>query len=111
MAGLQFHLKQKEQPNRILELRSISDGIAKIRDGIHITELSVDAVVTCTPTRKEDIVVCFAEGEYFGKMFHIKIFGTDKCILCKFGVPKTTYKEKLYDLPTLNLATVYPPRK
>jgi len=111
MQGLRFHIKVHSEPNKRFELRAISDGIVKVRDGAESRTFSLAEISTCTPVRKQDIVVCIARGENFGQMFRIKTFGQDKCILRKFGVPKTTKIEKLYTLATSTLAVIYPPKK
>jgi len=110
MQGLRFHLKVQREPNKTFELRVISDNIVKVRDGLQSREFLLADVSTCMPTRKQDIVVCFSEDEYFGQIFRIKTFGQDKCVLRKFGVPKTTKIEKLYTLATSTLAIIYPPK-
>lgn len=109
MKGLRIQLVERGgNPFRIMEFKSIADGAVTMRDGMETHMLPVTSVIPILANRKQDPIVCFAEGDNFGKLFKIKTFGVQECSVRIFGT-KAGKGEKLCDISTASLAVVYPP--
>jgi len=111
MNGLRILIELPGQTNRPYEVRNIVDEVVTVRDGMASKQFQLGEIMPCIPSRREDVVVAFAPGEYFGQIFRIKEFGRRICVLRKYGVKCTTRKEKLYHIPTAKLCVIYPPRR
>lgn len=109
MRGLRILITERGQANKLYEIRNIISEVVNVRDGMAFKQLPLREVVPCTPCRREDIVVAFEPGEYFGQIFRIKEFGTEQCVLRKYGVRSTTLIEKVYHISTAKLCVIYPP--
>ncbi|PPR03120.1 hypothetical protein CVT26_004669, partial [Gymnopilus dilepis] len=95
-------------PFRRMEFKSIKDGTVTVQDRLQSRSFPIAKVIPILANRKEDILACSAEGEHFGKMFKVKTFGCEECVVRPLGT-KAGKGEKLYTIETSNLVIVYPP--
>ena len=95
-------------PFRRMEFKHTRDGSVTVQDRMQCRTLPLARVIPILANRKEDALVCFAEGDHFGKLFKVKTFGSKHCLVRPFGT-KSGKGEKLFTLETSTLAVVYPP--
>lgn len=108
--GLRIQVTERGNCNRVLEVKSVDDGIITVRDHTSTRTLPLSQVAAVTPTRKEDPVVSFANDSSFGKLYKIKNLGEEECEVRDFGA-RSGRGEILYKLSTPYLAVIYPPLK
>ncbi|KAJ3502642.1 hypothetical protein NLJ89_g8792 [Agrocybe chaxingu] len=96
--------------SRRLEFKGLSSNGITVRDGTVFRELQLEQVKPFIPTRKDEIVAFFGEGDLFGSLFKIKTYGAEHCIVRDYSA-KSSRHEILYTLPTLFLVEVLPPSR
>ena len=91
-----------------LEFSGMEDGSAKVRDGTRRVLVPLSTLQVIPPTWHGDIVTSFALGETYGKLYKIRQFSSDFCVLRGYG-EKTGRKEKNFRILTRELVQVFPP--
>ena len=95
-------------PFRRMEFKGIAGDTVTVQDRMQTRSFALTKVIPILANRKDDILACFAEGDHFGRMFKVKTFGSDKCVVRPLGM-KSGKGEKLLTLETSSLVIVYPP--
>ncbi|PPQ83966.1 hypothetical protein CVT26_011328 [Gymnopilus dilepis] len=95
-------------PFRRMEFKGIAGDTVTVQDRMQTRSFALTKVIPIVANRKDDILACFAEGDHFGRMFKVKTFGSDKCVVRPLGM-KSGKGEKLLTLETSSLVIVYPP--
>ena len=88
-----------------LEFGGMEEGFAKMRDGMRRVLVPLSDLQVIPPTWQGDIMTSFALGETYGKLYKLREFRSDFCVLRE----KTARKEKNFMILTHELAQVYPP--
>jgi len=96
------------QAHKIVEMKSVTENMVTIRDGLSTREVALHDIMPYRPQRQQDIVVCLAEGDLYGQKFRMKTVGAQECVLRKYGV-KIQRNEKLFTVPTSSLVVIFPP--
>jgi len=91
-----------------LEFSGMEEGFAKVRDGMQRVLVPLSDLQAIPPTWQGDIVTSFALGETYGKLYKLREFHSDFCVLRGYA-EKTRRKEKNFTILTHELAQVYPP--
>jgi hypothetical protein len=102
---LQYHT-QLSSP--FLEFCGMEEGSAKVRDGTRLVSVPLATLQAIPPTWQGDIVTSFAIGETYGKLYKLRAFRSDFCVLRGYG-EKTGRKEKNFTILMHKLAQVFPP--
>jgi hypothetical protein len=107
--GIRVKLQYRTQlSSPFLEFCGMEEGSAKVRDGTRQVLVQLAALQATPPTWQGDIVTSFAMGETYGKLYKLREFRSDLCVLRGYG-EKTGRKEKNFTIPTHELAQVFPP--
>ena len=86
----------------------MEEGFAKVRDGMRRVLVPLLDLQAIPPTWQGDIVTSFALGETYGKLYKLREFRSDFCVLRGYS-EKTGRKEIFFTILTHELAQVYPP--
>lgn len=104
MIGIRVQVVERAgDPHRRLEVKNVEAGEVMVRDCSTFRCLPLSHVIPVSPRAKGDLVVSFAPGESFGKIFKVKTFGHQKCEVKDFT------GKSLSMLSTMDLASIYPP--
>jgi hypothetical protein len=93
-----------------LEFLGMENGLAKVRDGMQRKSAPLSSLQSIPPTWKDDIVTSFSLGETYGKLYKIREFNSDFCLLRGYG-QRPGRSEKNVAVITRELAQVFPPAK
>jgi len=89
----------------------MEDTLAKVKEARRHQLVPLTSLLAVKPTGINDLVMNFDTGsETFGKLFKVREYGEDKCVLRGFR-QKSGKGEKNYFEFTCNLAEVFPPLK
>jgi len=109
--GVRVKLRYRTQlSSPFLEFGGMEEGSAKVRDGTRRVLVPLLALQAIPPTWQGDIVTSFAMGETYGKLYKLREFRSDFCVLRGYG-EKTGRKEKNFTILTRELAQVFPPMR
>jgi len=104
MKGIQVKFGVQGHSNTVYELCNISGDIVNVRDWGNFHTFPMNQVFHINPNCKEDVVVCFHQGDHFGEIFRIKTLEPDTCVLQKASGRHT---RDLFTLPTSSLAVIF----
>jgi hypothetical protein len=91
-----------------LKFGGMEEGFAKVRDGMRRVLVPLSDLQAIPPTWQGDIVTSFALGETYRKLYKLREFRSNFCVLRGYG-ENTGRKEKNFMILTHELAQVYPP--
>jgi hypothetical protein len=107
--GIRVKLRYCTQPSPpFLEFCGMEEESVKVRDGTRRVLVPLSTLQAIPPNWQGDIVTSFALGETYGRLYKIREFRSDFCVLRGYG-EKTGRKEKNFTILTHELATVFPP--
>jgi hypothetical protein len=108
---IRVKLRYRENPlPSYLEFLGMENGLVKVREGMQTKSVPLSSLQALPPTWKNDIVTSFSLGETYGKLYKIRDFDSNCCVLRGFG-QKTGRNEKNFLVITHELAQVFPPLK
>jgi hypothetical protein len=109
--GIRVRLRYRANPSHMdLEFLGVGNDLVEVRDGVQRKLAPFSGLLAIPPTRNEDIVVSFSLGETYGKIYKIREFNSDFCVLRVFG-QRPGRSEKHFKVMTRELAQINPPRK
>jgi hypothetical protein len=82
----------------------------KVRDGMQQKLVPLSSLLAIPPTLKGDIVTSFSLGETYGKLYKIREFDGEFCVLRGYG-QRPGRSEKNFRVGARELAQVFPPAK
>ena len=91
-----------------LEFLGMENDLVKIRDGMKQKSVPLPSLEAIPPTSKDGVVTSFSLGETYGKLYKIREFGSEFCILRGYG-QRPGRSEKNFHVITCELAQVFPP--
>jgi hypothetical protein len=93
-----------------LEFLGMENNLAKVRDGMRRKSVPLSSLQAIPPTGKDDIVTSFSLGKTHGKVYKIREFSGDFCVLRGYR-ERAGRSEKNACIVTHELAQVFPPAK
>jgi hypothetical protein len=109
--GIRVRLRYRANPSHLdLEFLGVANGLVEVRDGMQRKFVPSSGLVAIPPTRNEDTVVSFSLGETYGKIYKIREFNSEFCVLRVYG-QRPGRSEKNFKVMTRELAQINPPRK
>ena len=93
-----------------LEFVGMENNLVKVRDGMQQKLGPLSSLQAIPPTWKGDVVTSFSLGETYGKLYKIREFDSEFCVLRGYG-QRPGRSEKNFRVSTHELAQIFPPAK
>ena len=93
-----------------LEFFGMENGLAKVQGGMRRKTVPLSILQAIPPTGNGDVVISFSLGDTYGKLYKIREFNSDFCVLRGYG-ERAGRSEKNVNVVTHELAQVSPPAK
>ena len=109
LQGCRIKLRMRGKPaHKHFEMKSMAENVVTLKDGFSTLEVPLRDILPYRPQRREDVVVCLAEGDLFRRKFRLKSVNPQECVLRQYGV-KIQKNEKLFTVQTSLLNVIFPP--
>ena len=106
--GIRIQLRHRANPIALrLEFLGIDNGLVKVRDGMRINSVPLSSLQAVPPTQKEDVVTSFSTSETYGKLYKIRQFDNEVCVLRPYG-KRAGRSEKHFHVTTRELVQAFP---